>query len=247
MSDPIALTKNDPPDELPGEPSRDGASTDGATTDRTRTAIRRRPAVGTLRKRARAAVARSAAGDRGLAMLIGLLLLAAGSLVALLSLRVFGVARAGRPLLDPMIVDVLRAEPLISRAAAIGIGVLLVLLGITWTARSVRPERRPDLLVDGGRPETTIVVSATATAGAVADQAAALPGVSRAKAKLLGSPTAPALRLTLWLTEDADVRDLLGRIDDTVLASARRSLDLPALPVAVRLELDAPATPPRVA
>jgi hypothetical protein len=233
MSDPIAMTKPDPAEHDLG-----GGSTAPA---------RPRPAQATLRKRARAAVARSAAGDRGLAVLLGLLLLAAGTLVTLLSLRVFGVARAGRPLLDPMVVDVLRAEPLISRAAAIGVGVLLVLLGVTWTARSVRPERRPDLLVDGGQPETTIVVSATATADAVADQSTALPGVSRAKAKLVGSTAAPALRLTLWLTEDADVRELLGRIDDTVLAAARRSLDLAALPVAVRLEFDAPATPPRVA
>ncbi len=218
-----------------------------ATDDGSRAPVRPRPAPATLRKRARAAVARSAAGDRGLAVLLGLLLLGAGTLVTLLSLQVFGTARAGRPLLDPMIVEVLRAEPLVWRAVAIGVGVLLVLLGVTWTARSVRPERRPDVLVEGGRPETTIVVSAGATADAVAEQAAALPGVSRAKAKLVGSTAAPALRLTLWLTEDADMRDLLGRIDDTVLASARRSLDLAALPVAVRLELDAPATPPRVA
>jgi hypothetical protein len=205
------------------------------------------PAHSTLRRRARSAVARSLAGDRSLAVLLGLLLLVGGVLVALLSYRVFGVARAGRPLLDPMIVDVLRAEPLVSRSVAVGAGVLLVLLGLTWTARSVRPERRPDLHVDGGRPETTIVVSASAAADAMAAQAAALPGVSRARARLVGSEAAPALRVTLWLTEDADVRALLDRIDDTVLASARESLELVALPVAVRLELDAPATPPRVA
>jgi hypothetical protein len=63
---------------------------------------------------------------------------------------------------------------------------------------------------------------------------------------LVGSEKEPALRVTLWLTEDTDVRSLLDRIDDTVLASARQSLELAALPVAVRLELDAPNTPPRV-
>jgi hypothetical protein len=73
-----------------------------------------------------------------------------------------------------------------------------------------------------------------------------LPGIYRARARLVGSESAPALRLTLWLTEDADVRALLDRIDDTLLASARESLDLAVLPVAVRLELDAPNTPPRV-
>jgi hypothetical protein len=205
------------------------------------------PVPATLRRRAHAAVARSLAGDRWLAVLIGLALLAAGVLVALLSYRVFGVARAGRPLLDPMIVDLLRAQPLLARGAAIGGGLLLVVLGLSWTARSVRPERRPDLVLDGGRPETRIVVSAGAAAEAVAAQAGALPGVRRARARLVGSQRAPALRVTLWLTEDADVRAVLGRFDEAVLAAARRSLGLDALPVAVRLELDAPSTPPRVA
>jgi hypothetical protein len=204
------------------------------------------PASARLRKRARAAVARSLAGDRWRAVLLGLLLLAGGVLVALLSYHVFGAARAGRPLLDPMIVDLLRAEPVAFRLAAIGGGLLLVLIGLTWAARSVRPERRPDVVVDGGRPETRIVVNAVAVAEAVAAQAGGLPGVHRDRARLVGSESAPALRLTLWLTEDADVRALLDRIDDTLLASARESLDLAVLPVAVRLELDAPNTPPRV-
>ena len=142
----------------------------------------------------------------------------------------FGAARAGRPLLDPMIVDLLRAEPVASRVAAIGGGLLLVLIGLTWAARSVRPERRPDVVVDGGRPETRIVVNAVAVAEALAAQADGLPGVHRARARLVGSESAPALRVTLWLTEDADVRALLDRIDDTLLASARESLDLAVAP-----------------
>lgn len=200
-----------------------------------------------LRRRARSAVARSIAGDRWLAILVGFVLLASGVLVALLSYGVFGTARSGRPLLDPFIVEALRAQPLSARVIAIAVGVVLVLLGIAVAAKSVRPERRPDLVVEGGGPDTLIVVSAAAAAEAVGAQAASLPGVGRARARLVGTESAPALRVTLWLTEDADVRDLLGRLDDTVLASVRESLDLDALPVAVRLELDAPVVQPRVA
>jgi hypothetical protein len=230
MTDPVSLTK----------PAAAATPTPAAPARAT-------PAPATLRRRARAAVARSLAGDRSLAVLLGLLLLVAGVLVTLLCFRVFGVARAGRPLLDPMIVDLLRGQQLLARWVAIGGGLLLVLLGLTWAARSLRPERRPDLVLDGGRPETRIVINATAAADAVAAQAGALPGVRRARARLVGSERAPALRVTLWLTEDAEVRSLLGRLDDTVLASARQSLDLAALPVAVRLELAAPSSPPRVA
>ncbi len=197
-------------------------------------------------RRARSAVARSAGGDRWTTVLLGLVLLAAGVLVALLSYGVFGTARAGRPLLDPMIVDTLRAQPLPSRVIAIAVGVVLVLLGLTWAARSVRPEPRPDIALDGG-PDTTIVVSSTAVADAVAGQAATLHGVGQARARLVGADTAPALRLTLWLADDADVREVLRRLDEEVLATARTSLGLAALPVAVRLELERPHPHPRVA
>ncbi|WP_158228166.1 alkaline shock response membrane anchor protein AmaP [Pseudonocardia sp. MH-G8] len=203
-----------------------------------------RPA--TLRRRAQAAIARSTAGDRSLAVLVGALLLAAGTLVALLSYGVFGADRAGRPLLDPMIVEALRAQPLAARVAAVVGGLLLVVLGLAWTARSVRPEPRPDLVLEGGQ-DTSIVVSAAAASDAVATQAAALPGVGRARARLVGTEAAPALRVTLWLADDADVRDVLARLDGDVLATARHSLGLAVLPAAVRLELDSAPAAPRVA
>ena len=204
------------------------------------------PAPAALRRRSRSAVARSAGGDRWTIVLIGLVLLAAGVLVALLSYGVFGSARAGRPLLDPMIVDTLRAEPLVSRIIAIVVGVVLALLGLVWASNSVRPERRPDLLVDGG-PDTSIVVSSAAAADAVATQAGGLPGVGHARARLVGTESSPALRVTLWLADDADVRDVLHRLDTQVLATARDSLGLAALPVAVRLELDRAHPTARVA
>ena len=204
------------------------------------------PAVEVLRRRARSAVARSAGGDRSRLVLLGLVLLTAGVLVALLGHGVLGADRAGRPLLDPVVVDLLRAEPLVARAVAIAAGVVLLVLGLTWTARSLRPERRPDLVLDRG-PGTALTVSSAAAAEALATQAGALPGVGRTRARLVGSEEAPAVRLTLWLADDADVRDVLDRLADQVLASARESLGLAALPVAVRLEVEPATTGPRVA
>jgi hypothetical protein len=204
------------------------------------------PAPAKLRRRSRSAVARSAAGDRWTMVVVGLVMLAGGVLVALLSHGVFGTARAGRPLLDPMIVDTLRAQPLASRIIAIVAGVVLVLLGLIWASNSVRPEPRPDLLLDGGK-DTSIVISSSAVADAVATQAGGLPGVGRARARMVGAARAPALRITLWLADDADVRDVIERLDEQVLACARTSLGLAALPVAVRLELDRSQSTPRVA
>lgn len=205
------------------------------------------PPARTLTKRSRSAVARSAGGDRSLLVIIGSVVLAAGVLVALVGYGVLGPAPAGRSLLDPVVVDAVAAQPLIARIVAIAAGLLLLVLGLTWTARSLRPERRPDLVLDRG-PQTAITISSSAAADALAGQAAALPGVGRAKARMVGTEDAPALRVSLWLADDADVRDVLDRLDRQVLSSARSSLGLGALPVAVRLELDQ-ATPsgPRVA
>jgi hypothetical protein len=53
--------------------------------------------------------------------------------------------------------------------------------------------------------------------------------------------------VTLWLSDDADVRAMLQRLYDEVMATALSALDLPALPVAVRLEVERPHPTPRVA
>jgi hypothetical protein len=194
----------------------------------------------------RKAVARSAGGDRSRLALLGLVLLAAGTLAALLGYGVFGAGRAARPLLDPLIVDALRAQQQLWRWVAIAVGVVLVVLGLWWAARSLRPERRPDLLLDED-PDTTLLVTAGALAEAVSDRAAALPGVGRARARMVGSSGTPALRLTVWVTDEADVAEVCRRLETEVVAEARRSLGLVHLPVAVRLELDSVTHAPRVA
>jgi hypothetical protein len=184
--------------------------------------------------------------DRSLVVLVGLVVLAVGTLVVLLSYGVFGTERAGRPLLDPIVVDTLRAQPMAARAIAIAAGMLLLVLGLMWTTRSLRPERHPDLALDRG-PDTAIVVTSTAVAHAVATQAAMLPGVGRARARVVGSTAAPALRVVLWLTDDTDVREILQRLDTEVLEPVRTSLGFPGLPTAVRLELEPIPSAPRVA
>lgn len=211
--------------------------TAGAPSDATGATVDRPTPSRRVRRRSRGAVARSAGGDRSLTVLIGLILLAAGALAALLCYGVFGDARAQRPLLDPIVGDTLRAYPLPSRIIAVAAGVLLTALGLLWAARSLRPERRPDLVFDQG-PDTALVITASAAADAVGEQAGQLPGVAKARARLVGDERTPALRVTLWLTDEADVAELTRRLDEEVLAGARDSLGITDLPVAVRLELD---------
>ncbi|AEA25104.1 hypothetical protein Psed_2904 [Pseudonocardia dioxanivorans CB1190] len=188
-------------------------------------------------RHARRAVARSAGRDRWLVGLVGVVLLLAGTGAALLAFGIFGTGRAQRSVLDPMIVDALRAQPLLWRIVAIVGGLLLLVLGLLWAIRSLSPERRPDLALDAGA-DTTLTVTAAAVADAVAGQARALPGISRARARMVGDERDPALRLTVWLAEDADVGEVCRRIPEEVLAAATDAFGGRALPVAVRIEAD---------
>ncbi|MBC3191436.1 alkaline shock response membrane anchor protein AmaP [Pseudonocardia sp. C8] len=191
-------------------------------------------------KAARKAQYRSAGGARWGLTLLGLALLAAGVLTVLLVAGVFGRNRPQRPLLDPVIQEFLVAQATVARIVAIVAGLLLLVLGLLWAARSLRPEPRPDVVLDDGAG-TAIRIHSAAAADAVADGAAGLPGVTRARARMVGSTHSPAVRATVWIDEDIaddEVAELCRRLDAEVLAQVRDALGRPDLPVAVRLELD---------
>ncbi|MDQ7803370.1 alkaline shock response membrane anchor protein AmaP [Amycolatopsis sp. A133] len=183
------------------------------------------------------ALSRSYTGERTLTFLVGLLVFLGGALALVVGLGGLGEFRGRRPLLDPMAVDWLGAHATPARVTAIVLGVLLFVLGLRWALRSLRPEPRPDLDLD--RTEgAELVVTASAVAGAVQADAERLDGVSRARVRAVGSRTAPALRITLWLHEGTDLKGVWSGLDERVLTRARKSLGLETLPTAVRLELD---------
>ncbi len=72
-----------------------------------------------------------------------------------------------------------------------------------------------------------------------------ITGVSRARARMVGTTAIPVLRLDLWLEDGTDVRDVYRNLDTGVLTRARDSLGVKAMTTTVRIELDA-AAPPRV-
>ncbi|HEY4006097.1 MAG TPA: alkaline shock response membrane anchor protein AmaP [Pseudonocardia sp.] len=198
-----------------------------------------------MSRRSRRAAARSTRAERSLVALLGLLLLVGGALGLLVGRGVLGEPRSYRPLLDPLAVQLLRTYQLPALMVAVLVALLLVVLGLLWLVRSLRPERRPDLVLEA-TGNTSLRVTAGATAEAVARDAERLPGVERAAVRLVGRPSAPALRLTLWLTDGADVRTIWRDLEESVLARVRSSLGVESMPTAIRLELDRTAGRTRV-
>ncbi|MFI5608196.1 alkaline shock response membrane anchor protein AmaP [Amycolatopsis sp. NPDC051903] len=196
------------------------------------------------RSPARRAVGRSHAAERTLTFLLGLVAVLAGAAALVVGQGWLGEFRGQRPLLDPIAVGWLRDHELAARIGAVVLGVVLLVAGLWWFFRSLRPERRPDLALDA-TPGAELTVTAAALAGAVQADAEDIAGVTRARARAVGTPAAPALRVTLWLSEGTDVRRIWTDLDAFVLTRAREALGLDSLPTAVRLELDT-AGPARV-
>lgn len=193
---------------------------------------------------ARKATARAAGAQRTLVGLIGLLGLAAGAAALVVGFGLLGANRAVRPVLDPIVLDTLRTHQTLARAVALVAGIVLLVLGLLWAARALAPERRPNLLLDPS-PDRRLEVSASAIADALRADAETIDGVTRARARMVGTTAIPVLRLDLWLEDGTDVRDVYHNLDTGVLTRARDSLGVESLPTAIRIELDA-AAPARV-
>ncbi|WP_037357575.1 hypothetical protein [Amycolatopsis orientalis] len=186
---------------------------------------------------ARRAQGRSYGAERTLTSVVGVLGVLAGAGALVVGMGWLGQFRGHRPVLDPIAVGWLGDHALYARIGAVVLGVLLLVFGLWWFFRSLRPERRPDLKLDETIGEE-LTVTAGALAGAVQTDAESVEGVTRARVRSVGTVAEPALRITLWLAEGTEVRRVWEDLDAYVLTRARESLGVEALPTAVRLELD---------
>ncbi|RJQ81750.1 alkaline shock response membrane anchor protein AmaP [Pseudonocardiaceae bacterium YIM PH 21723] len=171
-------------------------------------------------------------------LLFALLFLAAGTTVLLVGHDVFGYNRAGRPVLDPIAMDLARGHRRPALYAALAIGALAGLTGLRQLLGALR--REPQVAVE--LPEADgipITVTGQAIGAAVAEDATGIDGVSRAQARMTGD----GLRLRLWLAAGTDVRSVWAELDDGVLARARQSIGRETLPTSVHLEIETTAGP----
>lgn len=110
----------------------------------------------------------------------------------------------------------------------------LVLLCLWWLVASARRRRPAEVLVDTGDGESA-VLRARALERVLAEEAGALDGVDRARARLTGRRTAPRARVRLRLEPRADPGSALHALTVGALAHARDAAGLVALPAEVRL------------
>lgn len=190
--------------------------------------------------------------ERGLTVVAGVIAVLAGAGGLASGAGWLGASHARRPVLEPLAIAWLAGNWRLAVLGTFALGLLLFTVGSWWVARSLRPEERPDMHLeqDGTGITTDITVAASALAEAIQADAASVTGVRRARARMVchGSPTVPltpALRLTLSLRTGTDLRQVWTELEDGVLARARQSLEVDALPTAIRLELDK-AAPERV-
>lgn len=185
----------------------------------------------------RTAIGRSLGFERSLLTVIGLVLLLVGVLALVVGAGWLGRFRAQRPVLDPLATRWASGHSEWFYGIGIALGVVLVVLGVWWLLRSLRPEGRPDLRLTGEGESSATVTSAALTEAVRAD-AENVTGVSRARVRMAGTDQRPNVRLTLSLQEGTNVRHVWEELDDKVLSRARRALGTEELPTAIRLRLD---------
>ena len=169
--------------------------------------------------------------NRTVAGLLGLLLLAAGTLGLALSFGVLG--DSGAPVLPRGLRDFAQRQPWFWWAVAAGC-LLLAVLGLLWLLAQLRTDRvsRMDLTTDGREGLTT--VHTRALADAVEAEVGKLRGVGGASAAVLDRK-GRRVDLTVDLTEYADIGEIRRTLEERVVAHARQAVDDPDLPVDIQL------------
>ncbi|WP_069811976.1 alkaline shock response membrane anchor protein AmaP [Streptomyces sp. TP-A0874] len=114
------------------------------------------------------------------------------------------------------------------------LGVLLALL-LWWLLAQLRPGRLAEVVVDSG-DGVGARLSGTALAAALAAEAEALDGVSRARVALIGRRRAARARIRLLLEAHADPGETLARLSGAGVRHARQSAGLDRLPTEARLK-----------
>ena len=174
--------------------------------------------------------------NRTLLTLLGLLLLAAGVAGILAGIDTFGHQVANRHLLANSLARYIGDNSAWFWPIAAVAATLLALLALRWLFAVLRPEPRTGDIHIAAAPGTGYT---TLDSGALRDALTAeietYRGVDNAHIRVLGTPDAPRLAVTVRATDDSDLVALRRRLETQALQHARQALDSPHLPIQLNL------------
>jgi hypothetical protein len=182
--------------------------------------------------------ARTGRGNRYGLTIVGLILTAAGAAALTVGLGVLGTARAHTALLTPAQTRYVHAHGWFWPAVAVLAGVV-ALAGLRWLFVQTRRDRVGLLSLETDRRRGATRIQSDVATGALEDEVASYPGVTRARAHLTGSPAQPELALTVAAERHADLAGLRTLIHDGAVAHLRAALEQDRLPTRLTLRLDA--------
>jgi hypothetical protein len=128
--------------------------------------------------------------------------------------------------------------------------VLFAALGVTaalalWWLLTQLHRDTTELVTVPDTADVPVRLRGDALARAVADEAERIPGVARARVRLLGRSRKPVARIALLLTPGTAPGPVLRALGEGPLANARAATGLPELPAEARLRVE-PGAVPRV-
>lgn len=177
--------------------------------------------------------------NRFLLFLIGLVALAGGVVMLLLSVRVFGDSAADKPMLQQSTRDFAdRNAGWFWTAIGIGAGVL-ALLALRWLLAQASTQRVGSLNLEPDPSGGHTKLSTGALTDAVEDEVEQFRGVDRASARMLGNSADPTLRIDIKVADDGDLGYIRSRLERDTVPHARTATSMPNLPVWVRLAVAA--------
>jgi hypothetical protein len=178
--------------------------------------------------------------DRVALTLFGLVMLAGGTVVLLAGFGVLGADTENATTLTPQTRSFAADHGWFWPVVGVAAG-FVALAAMTWLAAQLSTGRLRRLTVTEDAFGSAYV-EGSGIADAVADDADRDDGVRHARARLLGGPGDPLVRLVLTVEADADILWTRQHAETEVLARVRQALDRPDLRGQVELEpTDLPA------
>jgi hypothetical protein len=180
--------------------------------------------------------------NRVMLIVIGTIALLAGVGGVLLGTGVLGARFKHRAVIDGNVSDFVNDREQWLWWTIGGVALLLALLAIYWLVVQLRTERIGSLELpasrDGGNRMST-----GALADAVRQEAEQLPGVARARARLVHESEDPQLLLAVAIRTGADLAAVQSALDADVLSHARAAVGRESLRTFLRVEMDTADTP----